>query len=109
MSINYRCDYCGVYFETPNMVHHSEKVGDWIRGYNEELCPICGSDSFHDAASCPQCGDPMPAHEQHLCLACRKTLKKRFLAFAADLTPHEEAQIDDWMDGDTITNRRNWK
>jgi len=24
------------------------------------------------------------------------------------ISPEEEQQIDDWMDGDSITNRRNW-
>ena len=107
--VNYKCDYCGVYFDTPNVVHHSETLGDgWVRGYNEELCPICGSDSFQDATTCPQCEEPMLAHRQHLCDKCRTSLKERFTAFADELTAEEEQQIDDWMDGDSITNRRNW-
>ena len=34
--------------------------------------------------------------------------KKRLTEFADSLTAEEEQQVDDWMDGDTITNRRNW-
>ena len=43
-----------------------------------------------------------------LCGSCRKDLLRRFTAFADTLTAEEEAQLDDWLDGDTITNRRNW-
>ena len=44
-----------------------------------------------------------------LCRACRGDLLRRFTAFADTLTAEEEDQLDDWLDGDTITNRRTWK
>ena len=43
-----------------------------------------------------------------LCDDCRKSLLDRLTEFADGLTAEEEQQVDDWMDGDTITNRRNW-
>lgn len=107
--VNYKCDSCGAFFDKPTIVHHSETLGDgWKRGWIEEQCPICGCDSFQDAAQCPQCEEPMPAHCGVLCGKCRASLKERFTAFADELTAEEEQQIDDWMDGDSITNRRNW-
>lgn len=105
--LNYRCDYCDTYFDTPTVLRHKEHLGEFAREYTTEHCPICGGDSFSDATICPKCGEPMPAHSP-LCPTCRSDLLRRFTAFADTLTAEEEEQLDDWLDGDSITNRRKW-
>ena len=106
--VNYQCDHCGVFFDTPTAIHHGEWDDGRIRMYSEHVCPICGCDSFQEATTCPQCQQPMPI-EYPLCSVCRNSLKARIVAFADELTAEEEPQLDEWMDGDTITNRRKWK
>lgn len=106
--IRYICDHCGMPFGTPRMVQCRETLGDGItRTYTEAHCPSCGCDSLSDADPCPKCGDAKLA-EEILCKRCRDELKARITAFADTLTAEEEQQFDDWMDGDTITNRRRW-
>lgn len=107
--VNYKCDFCGAYFDTPILTRHAEVDAVGVRRYTEEHCPLCGCDSFRDATVCPQCEGPMLAHGQLICGKCRQSLKERIFAFADGLTANEEQQLDEWMDGDTISNRRNWK
>ena len=105
--IQYCCDYCNTFFDEPEAVHYVEVNGDFKRRYTEYFCPICGEESFSEADACPKCGEAKLTTDT-LCRDCRKDLLKRFTAFADELTEEEEEQLDDWMDGDTITNRRNW-
>ncbi len=104
----YRCDHCGTCFDHPVTLRHRELLGEFIREYTEEVCPICCGDSFSPGKPCPKCGEFMP-EDEILCRACRRLLKARFTDFADTLTAEEEAQLDDWLDGDTITNRRSWR
>ena len=85
-----------------------EVNGDFKRRYTEYFCPICGEESFSEADSCPKCGEAK-LRTDTLCRDCRKDLPKRFTAFADSLTAEEEQQVDDWMDGDSIKSRREWK
>ena len=105
--IRYRCDYCGAYFDEPLKIPYRETVGEFTREYVAEVCPVCFCDSLSHACDCPKCGEPMQAGAR-LCDDCRKSLLERLTEFADSLTAEEEEQLDDWMDGDTITNRRNW-
>lgn len=105
--IRFVCDCCGTFFDVPLLRSFRESLGDFHRDYTEALCPICCCDSFSSANSCPTCSSPKRTSDT-LCNTCRAGLKQRFLAFADDLTPAESAQLDDWLDGDTIENRRNW-
>lgn len=105
--IRYLCDYCGSYFDKPSKIHHRETVGEFTREYVDEVCPFCGCDSLSHACDCPKCGKHMYAGAR-LCDDCQKSLLERLTEFADGLTAEEEQQVDDWMDGDTITNRRNW-
>ena len=47
--------------------------------------------------------------KEWLCRPCRRRLLKAVTAFFDDLTVEEEAQFDEWMDGDSITDRRRWE
>ncbi len=103
----YQYNHCRVLFHAPTIQTHREQLGEFVREYTEEQCPICGCDSFETVSDCPKCGQSM-ASGSTLCGSCRQDLLRRFTAFADTLTAEEEAQLDDWLDGDTITNRRNW-
>lgn len=105
--IRYICDYCDARFDEPEAVHYVEVSGDFKRRYTEYFCPICGEESFSEADSCPKCGEAKLTTDT-LCRDCRKSLLDRLTEFADGLTAEEEQQLDDWMDGDTITNRRSW-
>ena len=105
--IRYLCDHCGTPFDEPVTRHYTETLGEFTRPYTEAVCPICGCDSFSDADLCPKCGEAKLA-EETLCKRCRDALHSRIIDFADTLTAEEEAQLDDWMDGDSITSRRNW-
>lgn len=105
--IRHHCDYCGVYFGEPSVSQYSEFVGGYLRKYAEERCPICGCDSFSGADNC-SCSRPKLTGER-LCESCKAALKARVVSFFDTLTAEEEEQFDDWMDGDSIANRKEWK
>ena len=105
--IRYICDYCGARFDRPEAVNYVEVNGDFKRRYTEYFCPICGEESFSEADECPKCGEAKLTTDT-LCRDRRKDLLKRFTVFADELTAEEETQMDTWLDGDTITNRRKW-
>lgn len=107
--IRYQCNYCNVAFDEPTTITYSENLGEnMTRVYKEDCCPICGCDSFRDAIPCEQCGDAAEPGEI-LCNRCKRSLKKRIVAFFDTFTAEEELQFDAWIDGDVIENRRNWK
>lgn len=105
--IRYVCSHCGVYFDEPVTRLIAEHNGEISRTYTEEFCPACHGDSFEAADYCPKCGDPKPTGHI-LCRSCRRSLRKRFDAFADLLTSEEAQQMDEWLDGSSITDRRNW-
>ena len=106
--IHYICDHCGTPFDEPVTAHHAENLGEFCRAYETQACPICGCDSFSPADLCPKCGEAKLA-EETLCKRCRDELKNRVIRFFDTLTAEEEAQFDDWMDGDTVTHRKDWR
>ena len=103
--IQYCCDYCNTFFDEPEAVHYVEVNGDFKRRYTEYFCPVCGEESFSEADYCPKCHDPK-LKTDILCKACRKELLKRFTSFADELTEEEEDQLDSWLDGTSIKERR---
>ena len=105
--INYICNHCNTPFDEPQIINYTENLGEFQMPVSEERCPICGCDSFTAAEECPKCEGAKPLPET-LCKKCRKSLKERFIAFADELTAEEEEQLDDWLDGDIVENRRNW-
>lgn len=105
--IHYICDHCGVAFDAPAVHTVTENLGEFARTYLEECCPICGCDSFQNANACEKCGEPKLADEI-LCKRCQDGLKAKFIDFADRLTAEEEAQLDAWLDGESVTDRRKW-
>lgn len=106
--IRYRCNYCDTCFDEPVAIRHTEFCGEFRRTYFEHLCPICGGDSYERVNECPKCGSPK-AESEILCGDCKSSLLRRFTDFADHMTAEEEEQLDAWMDGDTISNRRLWR
>ena len=103
----YICEICSTPFDEP-LTRRSQTIEDGrIMADVEVLCPICGSPHFQDADLCPKCREWKPRQDR-LCHSCRADLLRRFAAFADSLTEEEEDQLDSWLDGDTITNRRKW-
>lgn len=102
--IHYICDHCGIAFEAPVVHIVREHLGEFTRADSEEACPICGCDSFSEADLCEKCGDPK-LKEELLCKRCRDELRETFTAFADTLTAEEEAQLDEWLDGRSVTER----
>ena len=103
----YICDICATPFDEPRKhVEHTVEDGR-IRTDIELLCPICASPYFTNADICPRCGE-WKLKQDPLCRACRADLLRRFTAFADKLTAEEEEQLDDWMDGASIKDRRSW-
>lgn len=103
----YICEICTTAFDTPVLLQTRNTDGEHIWSEPERICPICATaERFHPAERC-QCGE-WKSKEDTLCPACRTALLRRFSAFADQLTSDEEAQLDNWLDGDTIENRGNW-
>lgn len=98
------CTTCGVYFDAPLVREGSDPTVAPGYRYREELCPICGQPHIEEAAVCPECGDYMPAGHI-LCRGCRADLSCRFTDFLDRLTADEEKQLDEWLDGRSVTER----
>ncbi len=71
-------------------------------------CPECESPEVQPAEPCPKCGGAMRPGDL-LCRPCRKALLVRITKLFDALTCAEEAQFDEWMDGDSIADRRRWE
>lgn len=103
----YICEHCGTPFDIPRVV----KTVFWDDGRRvidkEAICPVCCWPEFFPADICPGCREYKDRRDI-LCTACRRSLSARFRRFADGLTAEEEAQLDDWLDGTSITERRNF-
>lgn len=107
--IRYICDHCGTPFDEPVTTRYRERIAEGIfREYTESHCPICGCEDFSPADLCPKCGEAK-LEPEILCKRCRDELKSSILYFFDTLTAEEESQFDDWMEGDTITHRKDWR
>lgn len=103
------CDICCTAFEEPLTNTTNENIDGHIRTDIEYLCPACCNPYFRSADLCPRCGIHYKRkNEDILCRECRADLLRRFIDFADGLTAEEEEQIDEWMDGASIEERRKW-
>lgn len=94
--MNYYCNDCGCVFE-------SGLQGDI-------LCPECGGSDIEEAVRCgnDSCIGMMRIRD-YICADCRRDLLARVIDFFDTLTAEEEEQFDEWMDGNSITDRRKWE
>lgn len=104
--IQFICEECGGIFVNPVTKEYKENLGEFIRTYKENTCPYCGSEDFSAADLC-QCGSAK-REGTILCLSCQTWLKEKFAVFADALTADEEKQMDEWLDGCSITEREKW-
>ena len=103
----YLCENCGASFAHPFVREYTDQTVDCKATFRECLCPNCFMPYIEEANSCPGC-DGFKFRDEILCKKCRADLLKRFTAFADELTAEQEQQLDEWLDGDTIENRRKW-
>lgn len=99
----YLCNECLRCFFDPAVSRELVKtdLGDEL--YMSTQCPYCGG-TFEAAEHC-SCGGVKYKGET-LCVACRARLKEKFIKFADELTAEEEEQLDNWLDGNSVTERR---
>jgi tryptophanyl-tRNA synthetase len=105
--IKYLCGTCGAAFDEPLVKYSDPRIDGHFTMCREELCPICGGYYFEPADEC-ECGKPK-AKGEFLCGECKKNLLDWVNAFADELTNDQESQIDAWMDGGSLTNRKSWR
>lgn len=104
--MRYQCDVCNTIFAEPRIQTSTERLGEWFSTYQEALCPICATPHFSEIERC-KCGGNRRVNE-HMCRECRAELLARVRTFFDGFTAEEEEQFDEWMDGDTVTNRKEW-
>ena len=103
----YICALCDTSFDQPFVREYVDPTVDPRAKFQEILCPVCFQPYVQEADRCPKCNGEKYKGDI-LCRHCRKKLLDRFTQFADWLTAEEEAQLDEWMDGDSVQNRRNW-
>lgn len=101
----YRCEDCGAIFCAPMVHSFSENVGGVRRVYTELVCPGCSDSTNYNEIDKCQCGT-MKDKSHNLCEKCRISLRNRFIDFLNQLTTEEEEQIDEWLDGNSVRDRR---
>lgn len=103
-----KCEDCGEVFSSPAAVKNgfSHPFGTEI--FTEDGCPRCGSPDFREMVACERCNEQLMPRDAHLCKSCRAELLVKVRDFFDTLTAEEEAQFDDWMDGNSITDRNSW-
>lgn len=100
------CEICGVFFDRPSVRHELNGNGSFWWKERFESCPVCGEGHFFPVEKC-ECGSWRDA-EKPLCGKCRKALLEKLFDFADYLTESEETQLDLWLDGNSIKDRRTW-
>lgn len=102
----YMCNVCDALFDAPMVETEFVDTAYGYTPYATESCPVCG-ESFSAADSC-SCGG-FKREGDILCRECRNDLRARFSAFADELTAEEEEQLDEWLDGRSITERKDFE
>lgn len=103
----YRCTLCGITFDNYDVNYRRELMPDgFAETICEHICPICGGFSAYseEVEECPKCS-AIKRVGDILCESCRENLAKRFCDFADYLTAEEEEQLDEWLDGRSVTER----
>ncbi len=106
----YICNHCHCTFDDPARVDDSVDHAFGTERRYRDVCPHCGDDDIELGEHCRNfhCSNPRHSHEI-LCAECRKALYQRFCNFFDTLTAEEEKQVDEWLDGVSVTDRKNWE
>jgi len=107
--MQYICRDCGETFSVPDYADESFEHAFGTEKRIVTVCPYCGGD-YEAALPCrkAKCGGSRRSDEI-LCADCRSDLLHRLCAFFDTLTAEEEEQVDAWLDGNSITSRKNWE
>lgn len=104
-----KCQDCGLMFAEPVAVLDGFSHAFGTEVYSAPSCPQCGGRDFAEMDTCPRCARHLKEKTAHLCSRCAGELLARIHSFFDTLTAEEEAQFDDWMDGNSITDRKTWR
>lgn len=102
----YMCNVCDALFDVPAVKTDFFDTAYGYAPYVTESCPVCG-ESFSKAFSC-SCGG-FKREGDIICCECREDLRARLNAFADDLTAEEEEQLDKWLEGHSIAERKDFE
>ena len=109
MAHEYICNDCEAVFDRPSIEDCSFSHAFGYERQYRRVCPECESPDISDAPDvCPQCGGSMRGTDT-LCRSCRKELLSRVCSFFDSFTAEEEQQFDEWMDGNSISDRKKWE
>lgn len=105
--IRYICEQCGTAFDEPIIKETMAFSVDGFPKYDiEKFCPICCSYYFTPADYC-QCGEAKRKGDK-LCGRCKRIVFSKFSEFCDELTEQEVDQLDEWLDGESIKERKRW-
>ena len=108
--MSFYCNGCKNIFSEP------ARKSDWFHhkyGVSKRTtlaCPFCESTEIEEAVPCgtPRCNTGFMHRGERICLDCRRDLLFRVCAFFGELSDEEIAVFDNWMDGNSITDRGCW-
>lgn len=104
------CRDCGAQFRKAAQRPDGFTHAFGVERYTSPCCPDCGSDDISsDMEPCENCNEQLRPRGEFLCRSCKATLIQKISAFFDTLTAEEEEQFDAWMDGNSITDRKNWR
>lgn len=103
----YKCEICGTAFDHPVVREYTDQSVDCKAAFRECVCPACFMPYIEEANTCPGC-DGFKFQDEILCKSCRDALLERFRSFADELTSEQEQQLDEWLDGASVTDRGVW-
>ena len=108
--MTYICNDCLQVFDDPAMVDDSFDHAHGTERRYLATCPFCGSVDIFIGSTCrnAHCHNARRRGDI-LCTECRQELHKRLCTFFDTLTAEEEEQVDAWLDGKSITDRKNWE
>ena len=99
----FKCYECGAVFDEPCVITETNSTDRGDEIYMMSLCPKC-YESFGKANRC-RCGE-YKFEDERICKNCREELLEKFIYFADGLTEEEEEQLDEWLDGNSIKDRK---
>lgn len=102
----YMCCECYRAFDEPDTKFERVRtdLGDEI--YTTKMCPYCRGE-YAEADRCT-CGN-VKFKGDVLCYDCRRVLAAKFALFMDGMTAEEAEQLDNWLDGNSVTDWRKFE